>query len=50
MTFVKYFIMKTETKYDESGIGHNEDVSELANFLENDCISDNADDWTIELR
>lgn len=50
MRILKYFILKNETKYDENGIGHNEDVSELANFLENDCVSENTDDWTVELR
>ena len=50
MRILKYFIMKTETKYDEDGVGHNEDVSELANFLENDCVKEDSDDWMIELR
>ena len=50
MRILKYFIMKSETKTGEDGIPHIEDVSELANFLENDCVSDNTDDWLVELR
>lgn len=44
MRILKYFIMKSEVKYDEEGVGHVEDVSELANWLENDTSTLN-DDW-----
>ena len=50
MRILKYFIMKSEMKKDEDGTGHIEETSDLANFLENDCISDNSDDWLLELR
>jgi len=43
MRILKYFILKHDK---ETG----EDISDLANFLENDCVSDNADDWLVELR
>ena len=43
MRILKYFIMKHDSET-------NEDVSELANFLENDCVSENTDDWLVELR
>ena len=43
MRILKYFILKHDK---ENG----EDMSDLANFLENDCVSEDADDWTISLR
>lgn len=50
MRILKYFIMKSEVKTDENGVGHIEDTSDLANFLENDCVRDDSDEWLIELR
>lgn len=43
MRILKYFILKHDK---DTG----EDISDLATFLENDCVSDNADDWLVELR
>lgn len=50
MRTLKYFIMKSEVKFDEEGNRHIEDVSDLANFLENDCVREDNDDWLLELR
>lgn len=50
MRILKYFILKHDPQMDEDGIRHVEDISDLANFLENDCVDDKPDDWMIELR
>lgn len=43
MRILKYFILKHDK---DSG----EDISDLATFLENDCVSEETDDWTVSLR
>ena len=50
MRILKYFILKHDPQMGEDGIRHVEDISDLANFLENDCVDDKPDDWMIELR
>ena len=45
MRILKYFIMKSEVKYDEEGTGHIEDNSELATWLENDPSEIDNDSW-----
>lgn len=50
MRILKYFILKSEVKTQEDGTSRVEDVSELANFLENDTVKENNDDWLIQLR
>ena len=50
MRILKYFILKHDPQMGEDGIKHVEDISDLANFLENDCVENNPDDWMIELR
>lgn len=42
MRTLKYFIMKSEKKTDEEGNSHIEDISELANWLENDTEAQNT--------
>lgn len=49
MRILKYFILKDEVKINEDGVRYVEQISELANFLEND--TSNVDtNWDIELR
>jgi len=50
MRILKYFILKHDPQIDGDGERHVEDISDLANFLENDCIAEKPDDWMIELR
>jgi len=50
MRILKYFILKHDPQMGEDGVKHVEDISDLANFLENDCVENNPDDWMIELR
>jgi len=50
MRILKYFILKHEPQMGQDGIKHVEDISDLANFLENDCVDERPDDWMIELR
>lgn len=47
MRILKYFIMKSNKVTDEEGITHIEDISELANWLENE--NEDSTDWTTNL-
>jgi hypothetical protein len=49
MRILKYFILKDEVKINEDGVRYVEQISELANFLENDTSSVDTN-WDIELR
>ena len=51
MRVLKYFIYKSEKKVDENGIGYIEDVSQLAEYLENndDTENVNSTEWNNEL-
>lgn len=51
MRILKYFILKNKTVYDENGVGHNEEHSELADWLDSEISSDaNNTNWLTELR
>lgn len=50
MRILKYFILKHDPQMGEDGVRHVEDISDLATFLENDCVENQPDDWMIELR
>lgn len=43
MRILKYFILKHDKD-------NGEDISDLATFLENDCVGEETDDWTVSLR
>ena len=49
MRILKYFIIKFDTKQDEEGNSHREDVSELATWLENGSDMNDNEDWTSTL-
>lgn len=55
MRLIKYFILKDDVKPSEDGIGHVEQISDLATFLENKESEEeeeevNNGDWTITSR
>lgn len=48
-TLSKYFISKVKPVTDDEGITHNEEVSQLATYLENEGQEDsNNDDWLVQ--
>lgn len=49
MRILKYFILKDDIKIDEEGKRYVEQVSELANYLENTENTDNSD-WLLDLK
>ena len=56
LPLLKYFISKQKTVRDEWGVGHNEEVSELASYLENKeregevNVATNDDSWLFTAR
>lgn len=49
MRILKYFILKSEKRTSEDGEGYVEEVSELANFLENKESESSKEDWRTEI-
>lgn len=49
MRILKYFIYKSVRKVNEEGVGYVEDVSQLAEYLENTDDVDNSNSWNNEL-
>lgn len=55
LPLLKYFISKSKTVRDEYGVGHIEEVSELASYLENKeerkaVVATNDDSWLVTVR
>lgn len=54
MRLIKYFILKDDVKPSEDGVGHVEQISDLATFLENRESGEgnvtNSDDWLLKIK